>query len=71
MTAPMTTAPNKEPDREPGTAPDGGEPGTDRPDARESHEHQDPFDHDALPTPRAPPRRSCVPSSPRSRPVWW
>ncbi|MCX4421330.1 ABC transporter ATP-binding protein [Streptomyces mirabilis] len=51
MTAPMTTAPNKEPDREPGTAPDGGEPGTDRPDARESHEHQDPFDHDALPTP--------------------
>ncbi|MFF3144671.1 ABC transporter ATP-binding protein, partial [Streptomyces sp. NPDC057927] len=51
MTAPMTTAPNKEPDREPGTAPDGGEPGTDRPDARESHEHQDPFDRDALPTP--------------------
>lgn len=59
MTAPTTTAPNKEPDREPGKEagreagrePDGGEPGKDRPDARESHKHQDPFDRDALPTP--------------------
>lgn len=55
MTAPTTTAPNKEPDRGPGreagTEPDGGEPGKDRPDARESHQHQDPFDRDALPTP--------------------
>ncbi|MFJ8023478.1 ABC transporter ATP-binding protein [Streptomyces sp. NPDC096311] len=55
MTAPTTTAPDKEPDREPGRdagpEPDGGVPGKDRPDARESHPHQDPFDRDALPTP--------------------
>ncbi|MFF7884517.1 ABC transporter ATP-binding protein [Streptomyces sp. NPDC020794] len=55
MTAPTTTAPNKEPDREPGkepgTEPEGGEPGKGRPDARESHKHQDPFDRDTLPTP--------------------
>ncbi|MER7689383.1 ABC transporter ATP-binding protein [Streptomyces sp. NPDC097610] len=63
MTVPTTTAPNKEPDREPdrepggetgrdaGAEPDGGVPGENRPDARESHPHQDPFDRDALPTP--------------------
>lgn len=45
MTAPTTTAPDKEPDGGPD-----GEPGQDR-SARRSPKHQDPFDRDALPTP--------------------
>lgn len=73
MTAPTTTAPDREPGgdsrEEPATG-SGTDPGSGGPAGR-AEPHQDPFDRDTLPTPRAPPPACCAPCSPRCAPASW